>query len=101
MPRRALVFAALLVALATPAFAGVCDDEEEALEALADASEAVRAADEPFTYALVAADATTFEATAVRTGSSVWVGTLSIDERGDLTGTVRYGEAGDVIAPTD
>ena len=41
-----------------------------------------------YSYTVAAADATTFTASATRTGSSRWVGTLNIDQTGACTGTI-------------
>lgn len=42
-----------------------------------------------YAYAVSAADATTFTATATRTGSVRWTGQFTIDESGVLSGTVQ------------
>ena len=42
-----------------------------------------------YTYAVVSADETTFTVSATRTGSTVWTGTLVIDQTGQLTGTIQ------------
>jgi len=42
----------------------------------------------PFYYEVASADASSFQATAARVGSTVWSGQLSIDESGILKGTI-------------
>lgn len=52
-----------------------------------------------YTCGVTAADATTFTATAVRTGVSGWSGSLQIDESGTVSGSVRDA-SGDVFQPS-
>jgi Tfp pilus assembly protein PilE len=52
----------------------------------------------PFAFAIVGASATVFEARAVRGGAAHWVGTLTIDEEGRVTGSTQDGE-GHVVQP--
>jgi prepilin-type N-terminal cleavage/methylation domain-containing protein len=42
-----------------------------------------------YTYALVSTDGTTFSATATRIGSTVWTGLFTIDQTGQLTGSIQ------------
>lgn len=58
----------------------------------------VKTATEPFAYSITAADAESFDAQAVRTGSDLWTGTLSIDETGDITGQIEDGNGG-IVSP--
>jgi prepilin-type N-terminal cleavage/methylation domain-containing protein len=50
-----------------------------------------------YVYAVSAADATSFTATATRTGSSLWAGQFSIDETGVLSGVVQASGEPDVV----
>lgn len=50
----------------------------------------------PFSYRVVTADAWGFTAEADRDDTSVWFGTLTVDETGEITGTVSNGEGDDV-----
>jgi Tfp pilus assembly protein PilE len=46
-----------------------------------------------YTYSIVAADNDSFTAAAIRTGSARWSGQYTIDEQGDLSGTISaFGE---------
>ncbi len=42
-----------------------------------------------YSYAIVSADDNTFTVTATRVGSTLWFGTLTIDQTGNLTGTIN------------
>ena len=53
-----------------------------------------------FTYSITAAAADTFNVTAVRAGSGVWSGTLTITQDGEVTGFVSKGGA-NVLTPPD
>lgn len=59
----------------------------------------VDAASEPFTYSFTLGLDQSFTVQAVRQGSSVWSGTLTIDESGAIGGTISDGGS-DVISPT-
>ena len=41
-----------------------------------------------YAYAIVVADSSTFQASAVRTGSSIWSGELTVDQTGAISGTI-------------
>ncbi len=53
-----------------------------------------------FNYSITGADASTFTVNATRAGSSVWTGTLSVSQAGDLTGFVGN-PSGVVLTPPD
>lgn len=55
---------------------------------------------DPFVFDIASSNDTSFTATAVRSGSITWSGTLTVDESAVVTGTVSNGE-GDVVAPVD
>ncbi len=42
-----------------------------------------------YSYSIQSADATTFRAAAVRTGSSTWSGQLTVDESGAVSGSIQ------------
>lgn len=52
-----------------------------------------------YTYAIDTSTASTFRATASRTGSTVWTGQFTIDEAGDITGTVENPGVSYAITP--
>ena len=52
-----------------------------------------------FVYAITAASDTTFTVTALRSGSAVWSGTLTINQEGEVTGFVSG--SGAVLTPPD
>ncbi|HVE14454.1 MAG TPA: prepilin-type N-terminal cleavage/methylation domain-containing protein [Elusimicrobiota bacterium] len=54
--------------------------------------------DAKMAYAIAAADASSFEATATRSNSGHWSGTLTINEQGSLTGQIN-GIGGEVVSP--
>ena len=58
------------------------------LESLDLIDRVIATASEPYTYQ-VRADADTFTVEAIRSGSSRWRGTLSIDETGSVTGSIE------------
>jgi type IV pilus assembly protein PilE len=58
----------------------------------------IRLATRPYAFAITTADAATFTATATRVGSTVWSGTLSIDQDGRIQGVVGDAD-GTTIAP--
>jgi Tfp pilus assembly protein PilE len=49
----------------------------------------VVAATTVYVYAVAAADSNSFTATATRAGSSLWSGTLSVDQTGTFAGTIE------------
>jgi Tfp pilus assembly protein PilE len=51
----------------------------------------------PYTYAISAADATTFTATATRTGSTHWSGQLTIDQAGAVAGALQTPGDTDIV----
>jgi type II secretory pathway pseudopilin PulG len=53
-----------------------------------------------FSYTITAASASTFNVAAIRNGSTVWTGTLTIDQDGTLAGFVS-GSGGNVLTPPD
>jgi type II secretory pathway pseudopilin PulG len=53
-----------------------------------------------FDYAIDSATSSAFSVTAIRDGSSVWSGTLTITEDGEVTGFVS-GSGGTVLTPPD
>jgi Tfp pilus assembly protein PilE len=53
----------------------------------------------PFTLSIDEADAQTLEVEAVRTGGSVWTGTLSLDATGAITGSTQD-DGGHVVSPS-
>ena len=57
--------------------------------------------DGSFTYTITAAAADTFQATATRNGSSVWSGTLTIDQDGQVSGSVSKSGGAVVLLPPD
>jgi prepilin-type N-terminal cleavage/methylation domain-containing protein len=70
--------------------------EERSFSDSADALVARRLLDEgliaqtaPFDFTLLDADAGSFSARMVRSGSDEWAGTLLIDETGEITGTIQ------------
>lgn len=52
----------------------------------------------PFVLAITDADAEAFGATAERTDSTEWTGTVAIDERGAITGET-HGGGGQIVSP--
>ena len=59
------------------------------LQSLLDPS--ITAASTPYVYTINVVDSNTFTATATRTGSTVWVGKISIDQTGAMTGSIQSG----------
>ena len=60
--------------------------------------EALLEQDEPFVFAIEAADAETLAVSAERTGSDAWSGLLDIDETGAVGGSTQH-EDGTVVSP--
>ncbi|MBI1917209.1 MAG: prepilin-type cleavage/methylation domain-containing protein [Planctomycetes bacterium] len=58
---------------------------------------ALTLATSPYTYAISVADATTFTATATRTGSTQWSGELTIDQAGTVTGALHAVGETDIV----
>jgi type IV pilus assembly protein PilE len=72
------------------------DDAE--LAALGVLEEGLLTADELYVYRITAADSAGFTATATRVGSTVFSGTLLIDQTGTITGAIAHG-SGPAIRP--
>jgi prepilin-type N-terminal cleavage/methylation domain-containing protein len=53
----------------------------------------------PYTFQVVSADSSTFTVTATRTGSSVWSGSFTIDQTGNVTGTLTSADGDPAIVP--
>ena len=73
-------------------------DDLDALVASKLIEGATASATTPFAYDIVSATAGSFTAEAVRTGSTSWSGTLSIDETGVVSGTLT-GPGGRSVTP--
>ncbi|RKY22130.1 MAG: prepilin-type cleavage/methylation domain-containing protein [Planctomycetota bacterium] len=58
----------------------------------------VKSASDPFTYSLLLADEESFSCQAVRNGSGLWSGALSLDESGVITGQIEDGNGG-IVTP--